>query len=507
MKLVKKLKQIPFTIRITALGLLCVELLSLLGWRFPAINLVGFTLIVLLTLYLSLKDLKFGLAVLLIELIIGSQGYLFSLQVAGISISVRLAIFLIIFFCALYQVVQEQELQFCHSRFFWPLTVLLGFIAFAVVRGYFLGNSLSILFFDTNGYLFFGAALPLWQAIRSDKDLQWLWAPLTTALIASTIKIFFLEYVFSHSIWWTLPEVYKWVRDTRVGEIVRYVDPLYRVFFQSQIITLPAFFILTLIVTTIAIKKERVRDVFRDKRWWAGILFLSAIFSSILISLSRSNWVGLALAAIVLLIVVIASFNKSFKWLSLAGLNGLIVLVFSLTMILSTIFFPFPAQNAAFSGVNLISKRFEQGAAVSSRYQLYPPLRDAIQAAPILGAGLGKTVTYISNDPRIREETPSGEVTTFAFEWGWLDLWLKLGLFGAIAYLGLILFLCKQSSAVLKNRLANPTSSDLMHLGIALGGVAIVATHFFSPYLNHPLGVAYLLFWGLMVDRAGSASE
>ena len=68
-----------------------------------------------------------------------------------------------------------------------------------------------------------------------------------------------------------------------------------------------------------------------------------------------------------------------------------------------------------------------------------------ISQEPFFGQGYGATVTYLSQDPRVLENNPSGLYTTYAFEWGYLDIWLKLGIGGIIAYLLLLFFLIKES--------------------------------------------------------------
>ena len=87
----------------------------------------------------------------------------------------------------------------------------------------------------------------------------------------------------------------------------------------------------------------------------------------------------------------------------------------------------------------------------------------------------------MSNDPRIRAEFPDGRYTTSAFEWGYLDIWLKIGLLGLLAYLILIVKIARES---LKAGLLGEI------LFIAL--TALVITHTFSPYLNHPLGIGFI---------------
>jgi O-antigen ligase len=125
-------------------------------------------------------------------------------------------------------------------------------------------------------------------------------------------------------------------------------------------------------------------------------------------------------------------------------------------------------------------------AAISSRWELLPKLWQKITEAPILGKGFGTTVTYQSRDPRQLASPGQGIYTTYTFEWGWFDIWLKLGFFGMLAYLALLI---KFIAETFKNSKNNP--SLFVGLGICLIVLAIV--NFFTPYLNHPLGIGFIL--------------
>jgi O-antigen ligase len=125
-------------------------------------------------------------------------------------------------------------------------------------------------------------------------------------------------------------------------------------------------------------------------------------------------------------------------------------------------------------------------AAVRSRWDLLPPLGKAIVKHPIIGSGFGTTVTYKSSDPRAVQLSPDGQFTTYAFEWGYLDILLKIGLAGLVVYLLLIV-------KIWRSGWRSGRSGDFMPLGLLLGISALLATNFFSPYLNHPLGIGYIL--------------
>ncbi|MEK9158429.1 MAG: hypothetical protein AAB673_00295, partial [Patescibacteria group bacterium] len=101
-------------------------------------------------------------------------------------------------------------------------------------------------------------------------------------------------------------------------------------------------------------------------------------------------------------------------------------------------------------------------------------------------------------DPRILKTSPTGDYTTYAFEWGWLDLWLKLGVIGLLVYLGLIWEIFKVGFSTISYKLQ---ATSYMSFGLLMTLVALVVIHNFTPYLNHPLGLGWLIFTGLFLER------
>lgn len=490
--------------RLVFLAIILVELLSVFGWAMPGLGNAAFLAVLALALVLSLQDLRYGVGIMVAELITGSHGYLLSFQHEGLSVSLRIGLFLVVLAVSLVKAAKERHLAVRHTRVFWPLVALAVVIIYAAIRGAMVGNGFANVFFDANAFFYFGAAIPFFQAVRTKGDWALIMKVAVAALLASAFKVLLLTYMFSHEIrfWYIIGETYRWVRDTRIGEITAMSDTFFRIFFQSQIYTAMAFCIL-IAVSTYRDASEPFKVRFKGKKWWAVFGFFTVLVASTLMSLSRSNWLGLAVAAVVFLASLFWLIAKPAKHLWYAFSTVLLSGIASILLIATLVIFPFPPASGGFSG-SLFSKRaltFTDEAGASSRWNLLPPLMDAILAHPILGQGFGKQVTYKTLDPRLLADNPTGEYTTFIFEWGYHDLWLKLGLLGFIAYGWLLLSLLAAAYHYLKNHRYVAMNDDAAFVwGATLGLIALLVTHTFSPYINHPLGIGYLLLFAVLLE-------
>ena len=296
-------------------------------------------------------------------------------------------------------------------------------------------------------------------------------------LLTGITLVLFL--VFSHSLpvaW--LDGLYLWVRRSGLGEITRAGGSIFRIFLQSQIYLLPAWLWLW-------VRTWRDHLPLGWRTWVAWI----AISASILASFSRSFWLGLASACLVGCVLL---FEGTTTWrerlVALARPFGAFIGGGLLLALLA--FLPLFPGEAGLS--TALRSRFAGGeAAVSSRWSLLPKLQAGISEHPWAGSGFGATLTYVSSDPRIVQST-GGTYTTYAFEWGWLDLWYKLGVFGVAAILWWLVVIAVEARQ----------RTDRSWLWLSLFLLATV--HIFTPYINHPLGIGLLLvlFWWSISDRA-----
>jgi O-antigen ligase len=335
------------------------------------------------------------------------------------------------------------------------------------------GNGFGAVFFDANAWIYLIILLPLLSIVDQGKGDIFLNRTVTYVLGASLANalltliffhVFAHQYVFTHTI-------YLWIRDMQFGEITFIRPGAWRVFLQSQVwlLFVAAWFFLT------SIAKSQQNKI-------AHIALLSVTLSALFISFSRSNWIGLiavGITGVTLLLYHHAAPVKRILAVTAGGILGAMLLMIAFQRIP-----PIPA-----GGIPL-RERLAIEAAGSSRMNQLSPLMKAIAKHPVIGSGFGTAVTYISADPRIvaRSLGGSGIYTTSAFEWGFLDIWLKIGLVGLAGYLWLIAVIGKNLWDMMEQ-----TEIPTLAAALLLALVGISTVNITSPYLNHPLGIGLVL--------------
>ncbi|OGY48208.1 MAG: hypothetical protein A3D39_03740 [Candidatus Buchananbacteria bacterium RIFCSPHIGHO2_02_FULL_39_17] len=471
--------------------IILAELLSLTVYLLPPLNQAAFFIILGITLILALIKLDYGIYIVLTELFIGGHGHLFAIDINGLTISIRIGLFLMILMAwVVKSQISNLKSQNYTSKiktksykleaksliyFLLFITILIG-----IINGL-LNNNPANVFFDTNAWFYF-ALLPVFLTTLKEKqkieNILQILTGATTYLSLKTIAVLFL---FAQNFAGIGGWFYHWIRASGVGEVTYISGTLFRIFFQSQLYVLIGFFI----VLTFLINQLKIKDW---KKILPPILYLYLTSLVIFISQSRSYWVGAAAALIFLIILG--------TWRLKIKLKKIALLITAIAVVLISQFYLIEFITGNYAG-NLVAQRFKnlpQEAAGISRLNQLKPLSQAIFQKLIFGWGFGKTLTYESRDPRVLQTHPDGIYTTYAFEWGYLDIWLKLGLFGLVAYLTLISYLFYLGIQKSKVKSQNSNSKfKIINVGLLIGLIALVITNIFSPYLNHPLGIGYII--------------
>lgn len=479
--------------KLILLGIFLAELLSFNSFYFSELRVFIFPVLALIFLIICIYKLEWGVYLVLIELFIGSLGSLFFYQIGDTNLSIRLMLWFILLLVWFIKTLKQKEKpKIFSSPYFYPLLFLSVLIVWGFVNGLLNNHSFSDLFLDFNGWLYFALIFPIYEvALKRENSFKNFFRLLITSSLWLSLKTLVLLFIFSHNLRGAMTLLYKWVRDTGVGEITQMPDTFTRIFFQSHIFVLLSFFLILFFCNLIWEKNS-----FFSKTNML-ILFYATIFCSVVfLSFSRSFWLG-GVAGIILFLLVIY-WKYAYKK---AIVNiGLLLFVGCLSLILITgvVKIPLVGMQAQFSTTDTLKNRARNTtgeAAVSSRWNLLPKLWSEVKENMLAGKGFGATITYTSNDPRVLENNPQGQYTTHAFEWGWLDIWFKLGLLGLVSYLIILL------KIILDSLLKKMPRQSSLNAFLLVGLIVVSIINFFTPYLNHPLGIGYLIFSLALIDK------
>ncbi len=468
-------------VALTLVWLLALDLLSGVGWAYPRASAVAAVLLGLAWLIIAIRNLPLGVALLVTELVLGSFGYLFKLEVGETRLSLRFILFVLAFGLMLVRIARDRKHPAFTNPYRWWFVLGVAALMWSTAWGYVRWNEFSNMFLDLNGYLYL-LLFPLFMDAAAEakpedwsRYFKWLVLPAVLWLTARTLL---LLYLFTHFDATSLIAVYKWWRDTGLGEITPAGGGFWRVFSQAHIFSA--------IGSAVGFGWLWLRLKRRERICVnGGTVVLAVVLTALVASLSRSMWLGTAFAWLVLPLFF---WNKADlkTWLAYLGLSALLVLTAS-GAVLFTSRVSWPVAPLGQAGAQAFASRFGSEPAGQARLKLLKPLYQHAIRHAVTGQGIGATVLYFSTDPRAVQSTAggSGQVNTYAFEWGYLDLWLKFGAIGAVLYLAFLLR--PYATGVSLWRRGAPAGLA------AVGLTALFVTHMTTPYLNHPLGIGAVL--------------
>lgn len=456
--------------------LLLVEVASYLSWHEPVLGVACWVIVVAATFAISLSQPEVGVSVVLAELVLGGKGYLFSLPLGGMDISIRLGIFAAVFLASCLHMVQGKSVWGTQHAFRNVWVILLGAAVWGVAVGLLRHHGARAIFEDANAFLFLGL-IPAFGMLKTQEQVRRCLYVVGAAIVVLMMKTFVVQALFDHIASTSLVSLYRWVRDTGVGEVTYIVGHLYRVFFQSHIYGIVGFF---LGVSMLFVEPAR--------RWWWTLVASSGAMV-VITSLSRSFWLGAGVAVLTAGIGLVANrsarrqVGKILFWSGSAMLLGYLGFVWSVN---------FPGLwGGGASGGSLVRQRAEISteSAVSSRKELLPVMHQAIRKQPIFGNGFGTALTYRTKDPRVSKNPAGALYTTTAYELGYHGFAVQFGLVWTLAIVLALAWMLWRVVQLLRFESANRP----LLLGVGASLVALCTIHLTTPYLNHPLGLGLLL--------------
>lgn len=352
----------------------------------------------------------------------------------------------------------------------WVTSLLVLTLAASALWAYHLGNAPT---FIINDLTTFSALLlvPTVVALRLRADEV---ARLVTVLFASATALAAVTVAIHVLIPWGVLDptaTATWLADRSLGGLTDVGGGLHRIYFRSQIIFIPA----------LLIGLERAAVAPRHRMiWLAGS---SALATGLVVSLSRSLWIGLVVA------VVVAVVWCSRDIVALLRAAVLVAVGVAVLMSFSTAVYGGPdLVNAAVGRLDsskiVVSPGPEadpnsdladaDAEAVKSRGDTLKLTRSKVRERPLTGWGIGHNLDSIRHDGRT--------------EYMYWDLLMKLGLIGMVPFLLTFLWL---PLLVLRRERLFGHGSDTRMLASGLIGVAVAS--YFNPFLNSTLGIAVML--------------
>lgn len=470
------------------------------------LSAVALAVVLVLTAAVVWRSLPAGIGIAFAEIMMGGHGHLITTDVIGFPVSLRMVIFAAVMGVWAVQFLRRRAIPRVVALRDGPFVLLFLAVALAGMVG-FMANEPAHAFDDMNGYATLLYLLPMISITWNQERKRGLLEVLVGSgiwIVLSTLAILFL---FTHLPGPSLHGVYQFVRDARIAEVTLLTGPewflsllpasapwYFRVFEPAQ------FFVLSLLLVLAAARLMLWRG---EAMPWGARAVCALAAAAFVAGWSRSFFVG-AFAGVV--VVLGSAYYDGAQFLRHRARH--IVELVTLTAVgavvfWATIVFPFPSHpNLADAAFYRESSGDERDLAVTSRWNLLDPMFAAIMESPVLGRGFGTEVTFVSDDPRVRATNPSGEWTTYRFEWGYQDIWLKMGLLGLAAF---VAFGVTLTNAFLYTFRTQP--SRWLTVGLFAGVAALFATHVFSPYLNHPIGLGSILFALPFFDWQGTAEE
>ncbi|MFH1838514.1 MAG: O-antigen ligase family protein [Candidatus Kuenenbacteria bacterium] len=502
-----------------------IYLLSFLGFLRPETEVFGFFLLITTLIGLSFWKIEYGLLFLIFEFLAGIDGHLFEFK----SISIRFALFAVFMFIWLIQklwnfkTLKTQIKNFTKSFFFKSFAFALFFIALAGILGIIRGNSFNLILADLICYSYLLLIFPFFDLIFNNKqqvspvkkhdssmacvdesDLYNNHQPKSMVFLNRVKKIF---QIFSGTIMATSALTittlylfsshsaihggiyYQWFREYIIGKIATMNNNFFRVVMSSDILTLVFFLIITSILL-FALENK----IFKNKKYWINtqlpwLIFLGILTSSVLIiSFTRNFLIGFIISFIFLCLILKIPLKRKIIF------SVCLIIIFLLE---SSLIFYLCNHKSVQTNFLFLGNRIEtiftpetEASAISRLERLDASLKK-FKEHPILGSGVGSEI--VAYDYAIQKI-----IKTPHIDWGYLENWIELGLFGFLSYLWFLGILFWQGVKAVYYS----TDNCDFYLGILIGLFCLFVIHIFGPFLFYPTSIFYILLCLMLFTNA-----
>ena len=475
----RKSKELIQGIRVLVYAFFVFQLLSILGYVWPSISSIVFCLIILGAIGFSLIKIEYGFLFLIFEFLAGHEGHLFELAGLSLKLSLFLTVMLIWF---IKKMIDKKQREFFAEFLKSPGLVFFLIFFFIIILGLVRGMIqhdpiIAIKDFINYSYLFLIFPLiDIFKRIDFPKRVFNLSQAATIGLAILTIIVFIL---FVTNLVQVHDEFYWWWRGTVIGKATDTGNGFFRIVTSAHLLILPLFLIY---LSFLIENKEKFKQ--KSKKY---LIYLSICASlMLLINFSRAYFLGILIGLIFLL--------KGINWQRWLIFSCLVVFILVAEF---GLLFGLVSGGAALQGLDFFKSRIgtilspDKETSSLTRMTILPVLIKKIWQQPIFGQGLGSTVSY--NDLLTGEEK-----STFHLDWGYLEIWVELGLFGLISYVLILFYIFYQGWEKIKELKRHVFKKRLI-IGLLAGLAGLIIATLTGPFLFHPLGIFYLVLTTVII--------
>lgn len=349
------------------------------------------------------------------------------------------------------------------------LNYLMAFFAiialFATGNGLVHGHMTKYIIADIMPFVFFLLLFPSTYLFEDLKAQEFLTRLLSVFVIGTAIFSLFAFTMFSTGISELQDPFYKWYRDVDAGKITDIGNGFFRVVEPGHLLVVP----LILLITSLLMRDEKHNKMWRILRWFLILILV--------LNLSRGYFLALIVGLLIL------KYKHCWrKWLreSLAVIL-LIGVIFSGISLIASQGKTMGWEQFGIRVMSLTQPKIEISTA--TRMMKLPAILTVIKQHPILGVGVGSTFTFYNGMTYQPETTPH-------YDWGYLELWAELGLFGALAFIGLYVF----TAYLLVKKIKNIPDWHDFDVGLLAGLIAFLIMNITIAALFHVFGIFFLIF-------------
>ena len=417
-------------------------------WTQSPVNTLVSFLILALSSYWIYKNDDRGWYIIAAEIIFGGAGGYLKI----FSISLRTCLLIVSLLIYFSRKIYRQRRGFfarLKTKHYLMLALILVSVLSAL-NGFYQHHTRGAVISDLIPYFFFLYFFPLADLWLSTEFRDLTKKAIVASIIGNGLFILFTQIGFSTGIFVLQQQYYHWFRDVALGKITDIDFHFYRLVLNEHLMLVP------LMIYWIA-------DIIKNKINKNNFIILSVLLFILANNLTRIYMVALAIGMLCLF-----SFNNWKTWL-----KTIAVCMVSFVFIFTTMHIII-SRGKSF-GFEIFGLRLQsiatpqiEGSSLS-RLLLLPKIIDKIKIHPIVGDGLGDTVTVFSP---VYQTT----ITTSQFDWGYLEIWTEMGLFGLLLWIALIYHTTK-------------TTKNKTLLAIFVSYLIINIT---SPALFHVFGVILL---------------